>query len=303
MWRHRRVVSDASFLVLLVLTGLAWTVPARAQQPIILGDQGVRGRLADPEAHVPIVEATITLIRGDERVRATLSDESGYFYLPVPSPGEYRLEASRLGYFTTLSKPFEVPEGATVTVQFSALPDALPIAPLVVTAVDITGMNQFLRHMDEWGKGIFVTPAMVDSIDPGHYVDVLRGQEGIWLSWRWGSIDGSARDNQRGSFGPIPSVRSYQGRDGCLTYMIDGVPLSRLVGNYWVLQGLRGKDIVAAEIYRYGGEVPPDLRNHSDEERPWTRSGASITGGSGAVYKGSDFFDCGLVAYWTSRGW
>ena len=249
--------------------------------------QAVRGHLLDLEANRPVSTALVSLLMGEERLGTTSTDENGFFFLPIPDPGEYQLEASRMGYGTTVSQPFQVTLGDTLTVRFEISPRAVPLEPLLVVGRTSRGTNKFLAHREEWGRGIFLTPEMVDSIAPRHYGDVFRKQEGIWLSWGWGTWS-------TGMSGPVPKVRTYQGH-GCLTYMVDRTPI--VPGNRYILEGLDPKDIVAVEIYRSPTEVPPDLRNFQDMEVSSTRVSGLAT------YSSLLFYECGVAVYWTVRGW
>lgn len=249
--------------------------------------QAVRGYLIDLEAEQPVPTGDVILLLGGERLAATSTDEEGFFFLSIPDPGEYQLEASRLGYGRTVSQPFRVEPGDTLTVRFEILPHAVQLEPLLVIGRTNRGTNKFLRHKEDWGRGIFLTPEKIDSIAPRHYGDVFRKQEGIWLSWGWGRWS-------TGTSGPVPKVRTYQGH-GCLTYMVDRTPI--VPTNRYILEGLDPKDIVAVEIYRSPMEVPPDLRNFQDMEVKSVRTSGLAT------YSSLLFYECGVAVYWTVRGW
>jgi len=252
-------------------------------------NQAVRGHLLDLEAVMPVSTGAITLISGGERLAATGTDEEGYFFLPIPNPGEYQLEARRLGYATTRSQAFQVMAGDTLTVRFGVRPDAVLLEPLLVVGRTGRGLSRFSDHMEEWGEGIFLTPEMIDSIAPRHYGDIFRNQEDIWLSWGWGTLS-------TGTQGPVPRARTYRGR-GCMTYMVNRTPVGS--GNRYILEGIDPETIEAVEIYRYPGEVPPDLRNFGDMTVASSRSGAF----GSATYSILDFYECGVVVYWTTEGW
>ena len=273
-------------------------------------NQAVRGHLLGLEAGTPILTGAITLISGSERLGTTITDEDGYFFLPIAEPGEYQLEARRLGYATTVSQPIQVAPGDTLTVRFGVLPRAVLLEPLLVVGRTRRGVNQFSDHMEEWGEGIFLTPEMIDSTAPRHYGDVFRKQEDTWLSWGWGTLT-------TGSKGLVPRVRSHRGK-GCMTYMVNRIPIVAGTrfgsGNWYLLEGMDPEKIVAVEIYRYPGEVPPDLSNFGDWATSSLRaSGTSqlgrYRGGSwadpvgGATYSNREFGECGVVVYWTTEEW
>ena len=102
----------------------------------------------------------------------------------MPTQGTYRLEATRIGYGVTLSQTFFVEQQDTVTVEFRIHSDAVPVAPITVTAHSSRGQSRFARRMTDWGRGIFITPAMVDSIGPRHPADVLEKQENVCIPHR-----------------------------------------------------------------------------------------------------------------------
>jgi len=194
-----------------------------------------------------------------------------------------------LGYATTVSQAFEITSEDTLTVRFVLAPSAVLLDPMVIVGNTNRGMRRFSDHMGEWGKGLFLTPEMIDSMAPRHYGDVFRKQEGIWLSWGWGQLS-------TGTQGPIPTVRTYQGT-GCMTYVVDRIRIGPT--NRYLIEAIDPKSIVAVEIYRSPGEVPPDLRHQGDEESNLPRTGSFGL----ATYSNPKFWECGVVVYWTTRGW
>jgi hypothetical protein len=284
--RYPTTVSVRVLLFVLLLPAFS----AEGQEPARRAGsaQAIRGHLVDLEASRPVPAAAVTLLSGGERLGTATTDDRGFFFLTVSESGSYQLEARRLGYATTLSQPFEVTPGDTVTVRFEVSPDAIPLEPLVVVARTSRGMYRFLDHMEAWGQGIFLTPVMIDSIAPRHYADVFRNQEDVWLSWRWGELS-------TGSYGLLPSIRTFRGR-GCITYMVNRTRIGS--GNWFVLEHLDPKSIVAVEIYRFPGELPPDMRNEGSLEERWIDRGAF-----GAQYDRYSFLDCGVTVYWTHHRW
>ena len=273
--------------------------PARGQV------QAIRGHLIDDGDLVPVAGATITVLVGGERTRRVTTRADGSFFIGLDQWGSYRLEAQRIGYGTTVSQSIQVEAGDTVTVDFRILPDAVLMSPIMVTARSNKGENVFYRRMENWGKGIFVTTEMLDSIRPRHPADVLRGQEDIWLSWTW------AHNPETLARGPVPNIRTYRG-SGCLAYMVDGRPIMRprwASGSAWQdypLDMLTGDDLVAVEIYRHISEVPPDIRSAAEQlfngESP---PGVPRINGTMAQRVQQDFNEgtCGIVNFWTRVGW
>jgi len=286
-----------TFVVLLLVASSAR--PAHGQI------QAVRGHLIDDGSLLPVGGATITLVLGEARMTQVLTRDDGSFFIGLDKWGSYRLEAARIGYGTALSQPFQVEAGDTVSVDFRILPDAVLMSPLMVTARSNRGENVFYRRMEGWGEGIFVTPEMLDSIQPRHPADVLRGQDNIWLSWGWAS------NPETLARGPVPNIRTFLG-SGCLAYMVDGRPILRprwATGSVWLdypLDLLSGDDLVAVEIYRHISEVPPDIRSAAEQlfngESP---PGVPRLNGTMAQRVQQDFTagSCGIVNFWTRVGW
>lgn len=269
--------------------------PAVAQQPTVSAGasppavQRVVGTLVDDESLTPVTGAAVTALRVDgpddeaEGVPAgrARTDGAGGFVIELDRPGHYRLRAEALGYALTTSRPVEV-AGAEVTVDFRILPQAILMEPLLVTARRGTGRDLFYRRMDEWGRGVFLTPEAIDSIAPRvHPAEVFRGRDDTWLSWQG-----------TGRFGaPIPALRSLRG-EGCLGILVDRVPVVRRpgdTGSIWdnyPLDTLLPQDIEAVEYYRFVGEAPPELRRFARPADP-----------------GRSQVQCGLVVFWTRNGW
>ena len=283
---------SATFALLLALLSSA---PASAQ--------AIRGQLIDDSNQAPVGGAMITVVIGDDRGAQTLTGDDGSFLIALDAWGTYQLEAMRIGYRTTTSQPFLVERSDTVTVDFRILPDAVLLQPLLITARSNQGRNAFYRRMESWDQGIFITPAMVDSIQPRHPAEVLRKQPKVWLSWGWG------RNPWSGESGPVPNIRTFLGY-GCLGYMIDGRPVRRnrfATGPMWLdwpLNTLKAEDIVAVEVYRHITEVPEEIRNAANEV--FNGQGpppvASITGGE-RVQQDNIPRSCGIVNFWTQAGW
>ena len=230
--------------------------------------QALRGYVVDDSTCTGIEGATVTLIRGDSAVEFSIADADGWFFFALPGSGTYQLDAQRLGYARTRSRALFLGPSDTLTVEFLLRTEAVLLDPIVVTAGRGRGFSQFSQRMEGWGRGVFMTPAMIDSINPQHPADVLRGQEKTWLSWR------------SGRWKMIPRIKTFLGL-GCVEYVLDGRRIDpKLWGAAWVespLSWISGEDVIAVEYYRYVGEAPPELRRFAR--------------------------DCGLLVFWTAVGW
>lgn len=252
-----------------------------ALPPGLHAQQAFRGTVIDDATGRGVPQASITLLREGAGVSAVAADEEGRFFLPTDLAGEVVLEAAALGYATTRSQPVDLMTGDTLTVEIRILPDAILMAPLLVTGNSNLGRNLFDRRRSDWGKGVFLGPEEIEAMELHHPGDVFRGRNDMQLRWGWGRTES-------GASGPIPRVRTFRG-SGCLKYMVDRSavrpPPWLESANPWTvypLDGLRPQDIRAVEIYRYVGEAPPDIRRHA-------------TWGDGPM--------CGLVVIWTWAGW
>jgi Carboxypeptidase regulatory-like domain len=259
--------------------------------PTVANGQAVRGVVLDDRNGEALFGASVSLLFRGGTALTVEADPNGRFFLDVPSAGEFRLEVSNLGYETARSQPLLIEAGDTLSIEFRVLPEAVLLRPLVVTARSNAGRNLFVRRQEEWGRGVFLSPADVTAIQPRYPADVFRYVDAVQLLWGWGRY-------ASGSSGPLPRIRSFLGR-GCFTYMVDGVPLASTSwdpSNPWAgyqLSGLRGEDVVALEVYRYPGEVPPELRTHADRVRA-----TSIRG-----FTRVEDNMCGLAVIWTRAGW
>ena len=254
--------------------------------------QAIRGVVLDDRTGSPVAGAAVRLVVRDSVRRAIASDEFGRFLMSLPGGGSYALEVVRIGYETARSQELLVELGDTLSVEFRVLPEAVLLLPLLVTAKSSAGRNLFEKRKEEWGRGIFLGPDQIDSIAPRLVGDVFRGMEKVQLRWGWAQLD-------NGGYGPVPRVRTYLGR-GCLLYVLDRVPVRPAPWsgtNDWAsyqLSSLVGADIVAVEVYRHPGEVPPELRRYASRTLTlFTNSGISRV----------DQDLCGLAILHTAAGW
>jgi hypothetical protein len=261
--------------------------------PTRTGAQAIQGVVMDDTNRTPVFGAMVRLMRGGEGIRGVETDRNGWFLVSVPGGGEYRLEASGLGYETALSQPLHVEVGDTVSVELWVRPDAVLLDPLTVLGRSRRGRDAFERRRIDWDRGIFLTPAMIDSISPDHPAEALKGLEKVDVRWGWGV-------SSTGRAGPLPTVRTVLGR-GCMLYMVDFVPVQPppWVHGDWSgsqLSSLEGKDLVAVEVYRSVLEVPPELRRYTDRFRPiWSERSMGV--------RYQEDIHCGLTVFWTRSGW
>lgn len=97
---------------------------------------GLSGRIADIETTDPLANATITI---KELGKATISDESGYYYFESLPPGKYTLELSFVGYKKFTATDIEIKQD--VSNQY----DGLMQAENQLQMVTVTGSRKFGR--------------------------------------------------------------------------------------------------------------------------------------------------------------
>lgn len=272
---------------LLLVSLLLFSVP--------VGGQTITGTLVDDDTQEGIDAATITLLGSTRnRIRSTLTDSLGNFVLPVPNLGAYYLEAERIGYGTTVSQSFNVAATDTTTVTFFLAVAAVRLEPIVVGIPTVIGSEVFAQRMAT-GQGVFFTPTMIDSLRPTQYVgEIFRhADDDIFLTWQWGL-------SENGRYGPIPKIRSFRGKEGCLNYIVDRTPVPaplfegvRSVWGVVPLADLEPEDLVAIEIYRSWSEVPEDYEQQILANTLSTRQ----------ALRDMRRAECGVVVIWTERGW
>lgn len=274
---------------------LLWLLVCAAPAPAMA--QAIHGVVVDDDSLQPVGYAAVRLVAGDVVVLGREADAEGRFLLPVPSEGDYRLEMERLGYETVRSQAIRVEEGDTIQVEFRVRANAVLLDPITVIGLSNRGRHRFERRRTDWGRGVFLTPEMIDSIAPRHPADVFRAVDKVYVRWGWGDLASGGR-------GRLPDVRSQLGR-GCMMYMVNRIgvrpaPWVSIVQPWagYQLAGLGGEEVVAVEVYRSYNEVPPELLRYTHISRS-TRSDTDNSFGPPVV----DLVNCGLVVFWTGEGW
>jgi hypothetical protein len=98
--------------------------------------QRVDGQLRDAETSAPIAGAALQLLDGQgQAVHAAQSDARGLFSLRAPQPGLYRIQAARLGYRESISRPVDLTGGTEIEVELRLSADAVRLEPLTVTGI------------------------------------------------------------------------------------------------------------------------------------------------------------------------
>lgn len=234
--------------------------------PAAATGQSIQGTVVDEADEQPLEGVRLVVYdQAGEIQGETLSDEEGWFGLPVPGPGAWVLAADVIGYGDLRTEPVEVGIGEQVTVKVRMAVQAIALEPLVVTGrVNyLSGdLQSFYRRMDRGrrsGLGDYISRADIDDRGPLHPTDLFRGRANV----RTVRGRGGHGDGLRMAGGCVPAI------------FIDGTQINRF--NPWDSLD----DYVAV---------------HSIE-------GVEIYRGSGAqVERFHDPGGCGLILVWTRRG-
>jgi hypothetical protein len=152
-----------------------------------LGGQTIRGRVLAAGDTIGVDGVTITL--KDENRSPLLrvqSDEAGFFRIPVPTAGRFRLSLERLG-FSSLEAEVVVGEKEMVEVEVRIAPAAIPLDPLVVTArrrIRMGTLDEFYDRMERnrrSGVGFFITREEVENTPMANTTFLLGAVPNVFL--------------------------------------------------------------------------------------------------------------------------
>lgn len=122
--------------------------------PGALPAQGVRGSVAEAGTGEPIPGAIVLLSTAPGRIEAAArTDASGGFALPVAAPGQYRLQARRIGYAPDSAR-IELAANEVVEVRINLRPAGILLEEVVVygRAAETAGQREFLSRQNlPWG--------------------------------------------------------------------------------------------------------------------------------------------------------
>jgi hypothetical protein len=258
--------SAVRWLVFLFL----WTVgthnPARSQE--------ITGRLLDSTTRDPIQLGSVVLL--DTLLHDLLqvtSGSDGEFKFEVPSPGEYYLLGTALGYQRKLDGILRLEGEGRISVDFFLRPDPIRLDSLPVEARRRT----ILTHLQQQGFydrlalgfGNFVTPEKIEERVPRGFRTLLRGLPNL-------RVIGSGQ-------GRTELLVRWSGRECPPSVYVDGL----LVSLRWEMprydyphrgsleEILSVEDIAAIEYYDGSSSIP-------------LRWGGTSTGRT-----------CGVIVFWT----
>ncbi len=109
--------------------------------------QVVRGVVLDATTRIPIVSATIDLLAERDTVPLrTTSDSLGAFMVTLRHPGNFTIQAKRIGFLVARPTPFQIDANQTLTIEMRLDSKAVPLEPVAVTARGNDWLADFERR-------------------------------------------------------------------------------------------------------------------------------------------------------------
>lgn len=148
--------------------------------------QTLSGQVLEERREVPLAGAVIRLLgpKGVERAVA-ISDSVGWFTLTPPEAGQYRVEAVRLGYETTLSPLFSFASEGVIGFEIMMNPRPIGLEGLEVTvAREAERLLTNLGHTPATlGRRWIDREKLAAMVNPGGPRDIIRlqGIAGVWV--------------------------------------------------------------------------------------------------------------------------
>lgn len=215
----------------------------------------VLGRVADPRG-APLAAVLVT-VAGD----SVLSDDRGYFEVPVDDRGPISVRFEALGRATVVDTVTpQAEEGVFLTVVLPV--QAVELEPITVTAVSRRTMLHLedLRRRVAMGFGDFVTRQEFEVRGYPTWRQFLQGVPGMRIS------------------GGVPVFRNAASLSGgaCApTFYMDGVKLR----SWESTTDLSTMDLELVELYRSTASIPPeyvDSNSRCGVVLLWTRRGVDL---------------------------
>jgi hypothetical protein len=219
----------------------------------------LRGQVLDHATEAPIANAAVALSNTGLGV---LTDTEGRFVFPRVPAGDYDLRIEHPAYAATRT-PLNL-RTDDLQATFRVTPQAIPLAPVVVTAFSrrLEGVGFYER--ERRGVGSFIGRQQITDARPQFASDLLRSVPGVRL------VTTAARRGAPRSF--------TTGRGNCrFRFVVDG---ARVLPDF-ELDNIAPLYIEGIEVYAGLAEVPSVFRAQSAD-------GVAST--------------CGVIAVWTKDG-
>lgn len=296
MERPRRDCSLTRPATLAVAVAL-WAVLLTVGAPHPASAQRLSGRLLDVETDEPIIAGLVTLLQGSVRVVTAVTDDEGYWFLEVPGPGSYYVEAKRIGYQAWVAGPLEVEPDDDLNSVYR-----LRRIPVMLDAVEVSAaaMRRYLELTGFYDRqrgdfGHYITPADIEKRQAATVTDLLRGLPGVNLVAMSDGSVGPRSVQLRGSnlsHGGVCRPRvfvdgiMYARGDSRPKRLDDPLDVEQAIDEQLqsIDEGLSLDDIghpstiAAIEVYRSSSQVPVQFGGTSVETQCgviviWTRTG------------------------------
>ena len=214
--------------------------------------QVVRGQVVDDQSGAAISVVDVSILDADGNVlRTTTSDAEGAFMIGTRAPGEYQLQAQRLGFETVTTEALELHRDSIVEVVIRMSSEAIALDPLEVIGRGESDLNRATF------EGLYQRRARAPSV----------GINRVWTKDD-AKLDQSMTVQQFlelyaggiGRTGPAPARGERATlRHGCRpVYMVRATqpPLYQIRD----LLELRVYELEGIEVYRRKTDAPQDLR-------------------------------------------
>jgi hypothetical protein len=266
------MVPRAIRLALACMAGALWALPAAAQAH-------VSGRILDAGTGEPVTGAFVSLLTGEGRFRRIVGvDEEGRFAFEEVTPGRFRLNAGRMGYYQAQGGSMDLAHNDSVSVDIRLSASGVLLQAVTVVARSVPRSNPMLRGFYERmedGTGYYLTRDAVAARNAMMVTDLLVTLPGV----RLGALTATGREIQMG--------RALHGSGGCpVQFFVDNVHVNRNT---------------AAALGRESIGRPPSI---DEFVHPSAVEGIEVYSGLSSLP--AQFMTnearCGTVVVWTRRG-
>lgn len=148
--------------------------------------QTLYGRVTDAVSGEPVALAALTIVAESRRDSTTvLSDSLGGYAVRVLGAGRYVLRASRIGYETASTSPFELLGSELTLMDIKLAPIGVELDP-----IQVVGRSGFepariaFNRRCELGKGVCLDLGDIALRHPRNVLDALRGVDGVSADWQ-----------------------------------------------------------------------------------------------------------------------
>jgi hypothetical protein len=242
--RPRTRAAGAASLLLLILPLAALLPEPLAAQQVSRADSVATliGKVVSAMTGGPLPGARVVMATSGF---GAITDETGNFRIDkVPAGFVDTIKVSRIGY-ASQGVPLKLQAGATTHAVFMLSETVLQVAELHVDVKPSAlrdPLNDFKRDR-KTGMGYFVTPKMIEEINPSYTTDILRRVPGVTVG---------AQVNGKSEIHVVHSnLNCYP------TLYLDGILWPR---HY--LEELPPRSILAMEVYRGTSEIPPQYMGY-----------------------------------------